>query len=147
MLWSITEFVLFAASTGIFFNEGLRKNTFAVFAAGMIALVSTVLLFIQLKNMFIANTSSTTVNTSVSITPADEIFWLTVKDSAVPGLFEEFEKRFPTSKHAGEARAKIQQLKNGQQVITPPITTPRSSSNAAPSERLCVTFNNKQICE
>ena len=42
--------------------------------------------------------------------PADEVFWLSIKDSHAPGLFEEFLKKFPDSPHAQEARAKLQAL-------------------------------------
>jgi hypothetical protein len=50
--------------------------------------------------------------TAPSVTlPADEIFWLTIKDSKVPELFEEFLTKHPTSPHVAEARAKLQQLK------------------------------------
>jgi hypothetical protein len=42
---------------------------------------------------------------------ADEIFWLTIKESKVPALFEEFLAKFPTSSHAKEARTKLDELK------------------------------------
>jgi hypothetical protein len=42
---------------------------------------------------------------------ADEVFWLTIKDSVVAGVFEEFLKKFPTSRYATEARQRLAQLK------------------------------------
>jgi hypothetical protein len=42
---------------------------------------------------------------------ADEIFWLSIKDSNVSALFEEFLAKFPASPRAQEARAKLQGLK------------------------------------
>jgi hypothetical protein len=51
--------------------------------------------------------------TAPSVTlSADEIFWLTIKNSKVSELFEEFLAKYPTSPHVAEARAKLQQLKN-----------------------------------
>lgn len=41
---------------------------------------------------------------------ADEIFWLSIKDSSVPALFEEFLVKFPASPRLKEARAKLQDL-------------------------------------
>lgn len=43
--------------------------------------------------------------------PADEVFWLTIRESRTTGLFEEFLKKFPNSPHAREARAKLEELK------------------------------------
>jgi len=40
----------------------------------------------------------------------DEVFWLSIKDSRAPGLFEEFLKKFPNSPRAPDARAKLQTL-------------------------------------
>ena len=41
---------------------------------------------------------------------ADEVAWLFIKDSAVVALFEEFVKKFPSSKHVPEAKSRIQEL-------------------------------------
>lgn len=46
---------------------------------------------------------------AAALTP-DEVFWLSIKDSRAPGLFEEFLKKFPNSPRAQEARAKLQAL-------------------------------------
>jgi hypothetical protein len=46
---------------------------------------------------------------------ADEVFWLTIKDSRAPGLFDEFLKKFPDSPHAQEAHAKLEELAKAQQ--------------------------------
>jgi hypothetical protein len=46
-----------------------------------------------------------------SVPAADEIFWLSIKDSSVSALFEEFLAKFPASPRVKEARAKLQDLK------------------------------------
>jgi hypothetical protein len=46
---------------------------------------------------------------SVALAP-DEVFWLSIKDSRAPGLFEEFLKKFPNSPRAPDARTKLQAL-------------------------------------
>lgn len=54
---------------------------------------------------------------------ADEIFWLSIKDSSVPALFEEFLTKFPASPRVQEARAKLQDLKKAapqHQVVQQP---------------------------
>jgi hypothetical protein len=40
----------------------------------------------------------------------DEQFWQAIKTSDVPGLFEEFVRRYPGSSHTGEARDRIKSL-------------------------------------
>jgi hypothetical protein len=50
------------------------------------------------------------VNTPPAALTPDEVFWLSIKDSRAPGLFEEFLKKFPSSPRAQEARAKLQAL-------------------------------------
>jgi uncharacterized caspase-like protein len=42
--------------------------------------------------------------------PADELFWLTIRDSKVPALFSEFTRKFPNSPHVGDAQAHHDQL-------------------------------------
>ena len=46
---------------------------------------------------------------SAALAP-DDAFWLAIKDSRAPGLFEEFLKKFPESPHAQDARIKLQAL-------------------------------------
>ena len=56
---------------------------------------------------------------------ADEVFWLTIKDSRISVLFEEFLKGFPASPHAAEAAAKLKELKGNQvAVVVPPAPSP-----------------------
>jgi hypothetical protein len=52
MLRIIIEFLLFAASTGVFFNERLKGNIFAVLVAGSIAVASTISLFLTVPDLF-----------------------------------------------------------------------------------------------
>lgn len=78
--------------------------------------------------------------------PADEVFWLTIREARTIGLFEEFLKKFPNSPHAREARAKLDELErastspsqprmpmreqgSGPSMMMPPSTPgPRSDS-------------------
>jgi uncharacterized caspase-like protein len=41
---------------------------------------------------------------------ADELFWLTIRDSKVSALFSEFVRKFPSSPHVGDAQAHHDQL-------------------------------------
>ena len=43
---------------------------------------------------------------TVSAINPDEVLWETIRESRVPGLFEEFLRRFPNSGHAAEARTR-----------------------------------------
>lgn len=52
--------------------------------------------------------------TRVQPLAADEVFWLTIKDSRVAVLFEEFIKNFPASPHAVEGAARLKELKESQ---------------------------------
>jgi caspase domain-containing protein/sulfatase-modifying factor enzyme 1 len=53
---------------------------------------------------------------------SDEVLWSVIKDSSVVASFEEFRRRFPTSPHAAEALARIEQLKKSQvAVVVPPV--------------------------
>jgi hypothetical protein len=45
---------------------------------------------------------------------ADEIFWLTIKESSATSLYKEFLRKFPKSSHAQEARAKLEELERTQ---------------------------------
>ena len=59
--------------------------------------------------------------------PADEIFWLTIKDSSAPALYEEFLRKFPASGHVKEAQAKLQALKTAASrniPVQPPADMP-----------------------
>lgn len=96
MLRVAIEFLLFVSSAGVFFNEGFRKNALAVFGAGIIAIGSTVSLFLSVNELL---------------------------------------------KH-------IQQPKMTQEATTPltPGPPPTKAPPANPGP-LCVTFNNRQICE
>ena len=81
---------------------------------------------------------------------ADEIFWLTIKDSSAPALFEEFLTKFPASRHAKEAQVKLQELKTAAARNPPvqppsdmpmrgqrrgPMMTPPDGGGAAPANR------------
>ena len=103
MLRFIIEFVLFAASTGVFFNEELRKNKLAVIAAGLIALASTVTL---VRDQF----KSLQAEAEPQATPSTD-------------------------------------RSNQNSAPRPPISTPPSVQNSTSQKQLCVTFNNRQVCE
>jgi hypothetical protein len=53
---------------------------------------------------------------------ADEIFWGAIKESGVSALFEEFLKKFPASRHAGEARARAAELRKTEVALLPPAS-------------------------
>jgi hypothetical protein len=66
---------------------------------------------------------------------ADEIFWLTIKDSSAPALFEEFLTKFPASRHTNEAQAKLQELKAAaarHPVVRPPPDMPMRGRGRGP---------------
>ena len=61
-------------------------------------------------------------SSTAGVPATDEIFWLTIKDSSVPALFDEFLSKFPSSAHAVEARARLEKLKKAQvAVVAPPV--------------------------
>lgn len=135
MLRIVIEFVLFAASTGVFFSE-LRKNNLAVLTAGLIAVASTISLFWGFADFFKTPSINASTNPPAPMAP-DEVFWLAIKDTASPGFFEEFLRQFPGSKYVPNARQRLAQLK--EQAVNKPTKRP--------TEKICVTFNNRQICE
>ncbi len=61
---------------------------------------------------------------AAAVPTADEIFWLTIKDSGVAALFEEFLKKYPASPHVEEARARLEELKKSQMAVVAPPTVP-----------------------
>jgi hypothetical protein len=66
---------------------------------------------------------------------ADEIFWLTIKDSSAPALFEEFLRKFPASPHAKQAQAKLQELKTTaaeRPTAQPPAIMPMRGRRGGP---------------
>ena len=73
--------------------------------AGIIAIGSTVLLVKEVWNRIFPTHFEYTGLT------ADEAFWLAIRDSEAPALFEEFLKKFPTSAHVKEAHTQIEQIK------------------------------------
>ena len=63
---------------------------------------------------------------------SDEVLWSVIKDSSVVASFEEFRRRFPTSPHAAEALARIEQLKKSQVAVVAPPVPPAVPPAAAP---------------
>jgi hypothetical protein len=64
--------------------------------------------------------------------PADEVFWLSIKDSRAPALFGEFLKKFPDSPYAQEARAKLEQLKSSSHPSVEQPQTPMGEEGRRP---------------
>jgi formylglycine-generating enzyme required for sulfatase activity len=70
---------------------------------------------------------------SVAAPAADEIFWLTIKESSIAALFDEFVKQFPASPHVNEARARLDELKKNQvAVVVPPVRPPAPPGDISP---------------
>lgn len=151
MISHAVEILLFIASTGVYFNERFRQNRLAVGLAGIIALLSVYYLgkaILDDLGYLRHSKEQSRTNQQEPTTPAplpapsthsspfppiektkpptpveaDEIFWLTIRDSAAPGLFEEFIRRFPSSPHLGEARARLALIKSTPPI--PPIAAP-----------------------
>ncbi len=82
--------------------------------------------------------------------PPDEVFWLTIKDSSVVALFDEFLNRFPTSVRAREAKQRLVELKRSQIAALPQPAGPaadevawnalRATINVAALRRFVVEF-------
>ena len=65
--------------------------------------------------------STTTAPASTAAAPSpDEFFWLAVRDSSVPALFDEFLKKFPASSHAADARKRLDEIKAQVALAAPP---------------------------
>jgi uncharacterized caspase-like protein len=62
--------------------------------------------------------------------PADELFWLTIRDSKVSALFSEFVRKFPNSPHVGDAQAHHDQLEKLAALEPNPDVSHRSSGPA-----------------
>ena len=56
----------------------------------------------------------------VAAPSGDEVLWGAIKDSSVAALFEEFVRKFPTSPHAAEAKARAAELKKAELAMLPP---------------------------
>jgi Caspase domain len=57
---------------------------------------------------------------SVPTPAADVVLWEAIKNSSVAAVFEEFVNKFPTSPHAVEARARVEELKKSELAMLPP---------------------------
>jgi hypothetical protein len=157
MLWPLVEFLLFVASSGVLFNEQFRKNHLAVSIAGCIALTSFYFLAQTVLDKFgpVSSIQTKPLGEAPSSLPsplpgpipapgptADEIFWLTIKDTTVAALYEEFVRKFPTSAHAVEARKRLEDWKKAT-IVDSPTHSPESNSKGP----FCIRVNGKQICE
>jgi len=100
--------------------------------AALIAIASTLLTVKEFYEQFV-------VQHDGSVITADEIFWLSIKDSANAALFDEFIDKFPQSVHVREARIRRDQLKKGDFVPPPPppppppLPPPPKSASAPPT--------------
>lgn len=126
----------FIATAGLLFPY-LRNNPIVLTIACVLTIASTWFTVKELSKTW--QQPSETATTSNLPLSADEIFWLSIKDSAAPGLFEEFVKKFPMSPHAAEAQVRLGRLATNKD-------TPQQGSSGL-SKRFCVTINGKQECE
>ena len=147
----------FVGTSGFLFRERFEKNYPLGALVSLILFVSTFLTIQQagLSLGFIRSRDSSAITNTAQVpppTPADEIFWLTIKDTAAPVLFDEFINKFPASPHLLQARARLSQLQSDRAVAPPPASKPQpaldnSVSAPATGDRFCVRVNGREICE
>lgn len=110
---AIIEGLLFILSTGVFYIE-YRKNSLAVFVAGLFAVASSISLLVSSIDFFKSPTAILATSApiaSIHGPAADEIFWLSIRDTSVAAFYDEFLRKFPSSTHATEARMRVEELK------------------------------------
>jgi formylglycine-generating enzyme required for sulfatase activity len=62
----------------------------------------------------------------------DEVLWSAIRDSTVAALFEDFVRRYPASRHAAEASARLEELTKSQvAVVAPPVAPPPAAPPAS----------------
>ncbi|MEA2861131.1 MAG: hypothetical protein QOC72_3170 [Methylobacteriaceae bacterium] len=135
----LLELFFFVASTGIWFAAKFQGSRTAHRIAGLISLVSFVLLIPsvwEFVRRFTAPFPGGVVDPAPAPQPADEVFWQAIKDQDVVTLFEEFIRKFPASSHVAQARGRIDMLRGVQ---NPPLPTqserppPASAPVASPT--------------
>jgi formylglycine-generating enzyme required for sulfatase activity len=83
---------------------------------------------------------------SASTTPSsDEVFWSTIRDSSAPALFEEFLRKFPQSARAGEARARLEEIKRSLTAAVAPPVRPASPCGPGPAVGVFVSRSAKAL--
>jgi hypothetical protein len=150
----LIEFVLavgFTGTTGFLFRERFERNYFLSTIVAFILFGSTFFTIKEFTKLWFefTNRDGQITSSSYSIPnptlAADEIFWLSIKDSKASGLFEEFIKKFPASPHLVEARNRLRELERDQiDAGRGAVSINRVQSK---SSGLCATFNGRQICE
>jgi hypothetical protein len=130
-LWLEFLFAIsFVGTTGFVFREHFKKNPILTGVVILIAVGSTWLTLEEIgKRLGLIRVDS---NLSVEVAQpptADELFWLAIKDSAVPALFEEFVVKYPASRHVFEAKIKLEGLRTVS-------VKPSDTSTPAPGEKV-----------
>lgn len=136
----ILEFVLalgFTGTTGFLFSERFKRNYFLSTIVALLLFSSTFLTIREMTKFWYeftrpeARIPPDKYPTPVPSYAADEVFWLSIKDSTAPGLFDEFIRKFPSSAHIAEARDRLRASQQG----------------STSSPKVCLTFNNRQYCD
>jgi uncharacterized caspase-like protein len=81
---------------------------------------------IYLKPLPVSASPKAPAAAEVTAPAEDEQFWQAIKTSTVPGLYEEFLKRYPTTSHLFEARERLVDLRSKQVASVAPQTVDSS---------------------
>jgi hypothetical protein len=131
----------FIVTAGLLFPERYRKNYLVVGLACVLAAGSAWFTIEEFaKRAVLKQIESSSNPPAAAVLTADEVFWLSIKDSKVVALFEEFVRKFPSSPHVREASTEIDILMRTSS--TAPEKRPSTTS-----ARRCVIFNGREICE
>ena len=151
--------IIFIGTSGFWFRERFEKKPIVSGIAALILLTGTYYVIDETIKRIIGialHEKDSKPMTELPVTPSlqpDEVFWLSVKDTSVAGFFEEFLKKYPTSPHAADALARLEQIRKNRVAnspVHPPTSTfqiPATTKNQAADERFCVRVNGKRICE
>jgi hypothetical protein len=146
------ELIYIATGGGVAIWVGARSKTLGALAAAVAIIMAFYFYRDHWTEWFGAEKSELSVSreaprSTPAVLPADEIFWLTIKDAAAPGLFQEFIRNFPASSHIVEARARLEQIKGA----LPPLPSQEARPDAERSTQKeppirCVQFNGRKEC-
>jgi len=101
--------LIYVSTGGTVFTDWGKRHKPLVALAGLVALITTAYFLRDRYFEWFGGklSSSSSVTADPPSLSADHIYWLTIKDAAVPELFEEFIRNFPSSSHLLEARERL----------------------------------------